>query len=247
MAGEHEGHRKRIIKKLETGTLLDHELLEIMLFSMLPRRNTNDIAHRLLRKFGSMQEVFSASMEELMKVKGVGENTAANLRCIGIIYRKYFTAKQEGYEGRFDPVNFLSYVNEQYPMVDCEVFDVYLIGKGSEVVKRKRYTEDDGLAAKIGATELSKLLTEERPSGIILVHNHPNGTAKPSKMDDETTNLCQVVCNIHGVIFCDHYIYSPYGVYSYYLSGRLKEIGKSFSLEKLIAEKEEENDGRKEG
>ena len=57
MVGEHEGHRKRIIQKLETGALLDHELLEIMLFSMLPRRNTNDIAHRLLQKFGSIEEI----------------------------------------------------------------------------------------------------------------------------------------------------------------------------------------------
>ena len=86
MANEHEGHRKRIIQKLESGTLLDHEVLEILLFASLPRRNTNDIAHRLLQKFGSMQEVFSASQEELKKVKGIGDTTATNLRCIGIIY-----------------------------------------------------------------------------------------------------------------------------------------------------------------
>ena len=237
MAGEHDGHRKRIIQKLESGTLLDHELLEIMLFSMLPRRNTNDIAHRLLQRFGSMQEVFCASMEELMQVKGVGESVAANIRCIGIVYRKYFSQKQESYEGRYEPINFLSYINEQYSPVDCEVIDVYLVGKGSEIVKRKRYTEDDGLSAKINATDLSKLLAEEKPSGIILVHNHPNGEADPSKTDDETTYRCQLVCSMHGVILCDHYIYSPYGVYSYYLSGRLEEISRTFSIEKLTQEK----------
>ena len=53
MAVEHEGHRQRIREKLEAGTLLDHELLEILLFPSLPRRNTNDIAHRLLQTFGS--------------------------------------------------------------------------------------------------------------------------------------------------------------------------------------------------
>ena len=240
MANEHEGHRQRIRQKLETGTLLDHELLEILLFPSIPRRNTNDIAHRLLRTFGSVQEVFSASQEELMKVKGVGESTAANLRCIGIVYRKYFVPKKEGYEGRYDPANFLAYVNEQYCFIDCEVFDVYCIGKGSEIVKRKRFTDDDGMTAKISASSLSKLLTQEKPSGIILVHNHPNGVANPSQTDNETTSLCQVVCNMHGVIFCDHLIYSKYGVYSYYSSGKLEEIGKEFSLEKLIAEKEEQ-------
>lgn len=245
MAGEHEGHRKRIIQKLETGALLDHELLEIILFSSLPRRNTNDIAHRLLQKFGSIQEVFSASIEELKQVKGVGDSTATHLRCIGIVYKKYFAPRKEGYEGRYDTKNFLSYVNEQYAFVDCEVFDVYCIGKGNEIVKRKRFTDDDGMTAKISASSLSKLLTEERPSGIVLVHNHPLGEARPSKTDDETTSLCQVVCGMHGVIFCDHLIYSAYGVYSYYASGQLTEIGKVFSLEKLIAEKEEQF-GRKE-
>ena len=244
MAGEHEGHRQRIRQKLESGTLLDHELLEVMLFPMLPRRNTNDIAHRLLRKFGSIQEVFCATQEELMKVKGVGESTAANLCCIGIVYRKYFAVKKENYEGRYEPNNFLAYINEQYPSVDCEVFDVYLIGRGSEIVKRKRFTEDDGMTAKISAADLSKLLSEEKPSGIVLVHNHPRGSAQPSDSDDETTSRCQVVCSMHGVIFCDHYIYSPQGVYSYYLSGELREISEVFSLDKLISE-QEEKDGRR--
>lgn len=238
MAGEHDGHRRRIIEKLDSGTLLDHELLEILLFSMLPRVNTNDIAHRLLQKFGSMQEIFCATEEELMKVKGIGKSAAANLRCIGIIYRKYFSVKKEGYEGRYEPINFLSYVNEQYSLIDCEVIDVYLVGKGSEIIKRKRYTDDDGMTAKISVSDLSKLLSGEKASGIIIVHNHPTGDSTPSKTDDETTILCQVVCSMHGIILCDHCIYSPYGVYSYYLSGRLKEISSIYSIDKLTADKE---------
>ena len=180
-----------------------------------------------------------------MQVKGIGESTAANLRCIGIVYRKYFAKKQQSYEGRYEPQNFLSYVNEQYPFVDCEVFDIYCVGKRSEITKRKRFTNDDGMEVKISAAALSKLLMEEKPSGIILVHNHPEGTARPSKKDDETTNLCQVVCGMHGVMFCDHLIYSSYGVFSYYSSGKLTEISRDFSLEKLIAKKEEQV-GRKE-
>lgn len=239
MAGEHEGHRKRIIQKLESGTLLDHELLEVMLFSMIPRRNTNDIAHRLLQKFGSIQEVFCATQEELKTVKGVGESVAANIRCIGIVYRKYFSIKKEGYEGRYDPSNFLAFVNEHYPQVDCEVIDIYFLNKGSEIVKRKRYTENEGMSAQFTPGDLSKLLAEEKPSGILIVHNHPHGDATPSRADDETTNRCQIVCSMHGVMLCDHYIYSPYGVYSYYLSGQLREISRMFSLDKLTKEKEE--------
>ena len=238
MAGEHDGHRKRMMAKLESGTLLDHELLEVILYPFLPRRNTNDIAHRLLRKFGSIQEVFCATQEELRKVKGIGASSAANIRCLGIVYREYFCVRKESYEGQYEPSNFLAYINEQYACLDCEVFDVYLIKKGNEIVKRKRFTEDDGMSAKINAADLSKLLAEEKPSGIVVVHNHPKGVSKPSSLDDETTNRCQVVCSMHGVIFCDHYIYSPYGVYSYYLSGHLKKVSEVFSIDKLIGDKE---------
>ena len=124
MAGEHAGHRKRIIQKLETDTLLDHELLEILLFSVLPRRNTNDLAHRLLNQFGSLHEVFSAPIEELTKVAGIGESIAAHIRCIGIIYKKHFLEEKNRFTGKFESRDFASYVNERYEGLDCEVVDV---------------------------------------------------------------------------------------------------------------------------
>ena len=63
----HEGHRQRLIAKLEEGTLCDHEYLEMLLFNALPRKNTNDIAHRLLAEFGSLNKVFAAKPEQLCK------------------------------------------------------------------------------------------------------------------------------------------------------------------------------------
>ena len=246
MAGEHDGHRKRMIQKLETGILLDHELLEIMLFSMQPRKNTNDIAHRLLQTFGSIEEIFCAPMEELVKVKGVGESTAANIRCIGIVYRKYFIRKREEYEGPYELNNFVSFLKEQYTFLDCEVFDVYLLGKSKEIVKRKRYTNTEGFEVHLTAAALSKLLTEEKPAGIVIVHNHPTGLPVTSKSDDETTMRCQLVCSMHNAVLCDHIIYSPSGVYSYYYSGKLRKISEAYSVDKLTVQEEEFNGGEQE-
>ena len=74
---EHAGHRRRMIEKLKTDSLLEHELLEVLLFNALPRRNTNDLAHKLLGEFGSVKEILSAPIEQLTKVEGVGESVAA--------------------------------------------------------------------------------------------------------------------------------------------------------------------------
>ena len=237
MAGEHAGHRKRIIQKLETGTLLDHELLEIMLFAVLPRRNTNDLAHRLLNQFGSIHEVYSASMEDLMKVPGIGESLAAHIRCTGIIYKKHFLEEKNRFTGKFESRNFAAYVKERYEGINCEVLDVYILGRNGEIVKRHRFTDRNEISAEMYVTDLSKLLAKETPSGIVLVHNHPLGESAGSDADDHMTLQCQFICSMHGVLLCDHLIYSPQGVYSYYLAGRLQEISEQYSMQSITATK----------
>ena len=66
----HEGHRQRMYEKVEKDALADHEWLEVLLFGALPRKNTNELAHRLIAQFGSAIKVFFASREELQKVPG---------------------------------------------------------------------------------------------------------------------------------------------------------------------------------
>ena len=237
MAGEHAGHRKRIIKKLESDALLDHELLEIMLFPLLPRKNTNDLAHRLLTQFGSIYGVYSATIEELMQVKGVGESIAANIRCTGIVYRKHFLEEKDRFTGKFESANFMAYVKENYVNVDCEVVDVYLLNREGGVVKRHRFTDHSGLSVELSPIDFSKLLAKSTPSGIVLVHNHPYGGTQISAADDEMTGRCQLVCSMHGVLLCDHIVYSPEGVYSYYLSGKLQEISRNYSIDTMTSGK----------
>ena len=71
--GEHAGHRKRMFSRLAEGTLCDHEYLEMLLFYAIPRRNTNDIAHRLLARFGDLNGVLNAPLQALQEIDGVGE------------------------------------------------------------------------------------------------------------------------------------------------------------------------------
>ena len=230
MAGEHAGHRQRIIGKLESGTLLDHELLEVLLFSLQPRKNTNDLAHRLLAHFGTIQAVFSASMEELKKVKGVGDSIAANLRCIGIVYRKHFLNDEAVFKGKFDTHKFISFAGYLYEDIPYEVIDMYILTVGGEITKRYRFTDECGTSVKVDAVELSAILAEEKPMGIVLAHNHPYGNSLPSKADDEITKICHITCGLHGILLCDHIIYSPKGSYSYYLGGRLQQIQESYTI-----------------
>lgn len=229
----HGGHRQRILAKLQNDSLTEHEYLEILLFNALPRKNTNDLAHRLISRFGSLSSVFSAPMSELFKVEGVGENVASYLFCIGKFYQSYYCANKKNYEGKYIPVRFAAYLGERFEAQDIETVEVYFVDEQGYVVAREAFKGGFDTAI-IDSNELAQRLSEHRPAGIVLAHNHPSGNPKPSAHDEEMTKRVQLVCGSHNVIFLDHVILAENGVYSYYLSGEMQKISKAFSMDSLI-------------
>lgn len=233
--GEHDGHRQRIIEKLDKGVLLEHELLEVFLFNALPRINTNDLAHRLLSEFGSMEGVFSASMAQLQRVKGIGANAAAYIYCAGRIFEKYLSRQEvDEYPKTFDSDSFLPYVKKAYKSLTKEVIDIYLLDGDSHIIDRKRFGSENYFKAEMPPEELTRLFVEYAPSGIVLVHNHPFGKAEVSDTDNYMTRRVQLICSTQNILLCDHIIYAPNGVYSYYLSGELPKITANYSIEAML-------------
>lgn len=235
--GVHDGHRLRLIEKLDTGSLQPHEELEMLLFNAVPRRNTNDLAHRLLAEFGSMAGVLSASVEELQRVKGIGPNIAAYLRCIGKFVDKH--VQSEAVEERlpldFSVDTFLPFVKRKYSKIPYEVFDLYFLDGDNCLVDWERFSQEDFSNVEIEPERVSEMLMKYAPAGLVVVHNHPIGKAEPSEEDDALTLKMQLLCNIQNILFCDHVIYAPNGVYSYYCSGTLKDIAKEYALENILA------------
>lgn len=231
---EHDGHRARIIQKLESGVLLDHEILEILLFNAIPRRNTNDLAHRLLARFKTISGVFAASMEQLQEVDGIGASVASYLRCIGIFYNKYYVEQEDDFPFEYQKQSFLSYVKRKYKNINREVMDVYFINDEGNIFAKERFSEDSMFSVEIPGETLTILLANKRPSGILMVHNHPLGKAVPSEEDNYATRKMQLLCSMQNVLFCDHLIYGIDGVYSYAVSGLLQKISKEYSVQNIL-------------
>ena len=234
---EHDGHRQRILDKLDSGSLREHELLEILLFNAIPRRNTNEIAHRLLSAFGSIRGIFSATMQELEQVGGVGRSVSGYLRCIGKFYEVYYEKTDERlFPETFDPETFSKFLSEKYAGLNKEVLDFYFLDEHQRITFCKRFTSGSTRQVVVKPDHLTELLVSDRkPYGVIAVHNHLKGSCLPSGADDTTTRQFQLICSIHNVLFCDHYIYSPVGIYSYYRSGRMREISKDFSIGNILS------------
>lgn len=234
--GEHEGHRARMIERLEKSTLYDHELLEVLLFNALPRRNTNDLAHRLLAEFGSVSAVLSASITQLQRVDGIGPSVASYLSVIGkILERFYLFDNENAHPNVYDAELFLAFAQKKYANMEQEVLDVYFVENDGTITGCKRFSQESSFQVCIQPEDLIQLLAELKTAGIVVVHNHPSGVASPSDKDEEMTAQMQVLCSLHNVIFCDHVIAANDGVYSYYFSGKMQGISKNFSLQTLLS------------
>ncbi|MBR2340893.1 MAG: RadC family protein [Clostridia bacterium] len=238
-AQNHDGHRQRIIKKLEKDVLLDHELLEVFLFNAIPRKNTNGLAHALLAEFKNVRGVFNAKYEDLKKINGIGDSVAAYIVCAGRIFEKFYELENVAMPKFFENKSFSQFVATEYSKARTEVLDFYFMDKDRKIFNRQRFSCSDSSSVGVEPAEISKMLSANKPVGIVVVHNHPFGPCTPSKTDDETTAKFQTIFSFHNIVFCDHFICGTDGVYSYYMAGKMSQYAKKYSILSLIKEKDE--------
>ncbi len=234
----HEGHRSRMIEKLKLSEgLPEHELLEMLLFNAIPRKNTNGIAHELINTFNGLTNVFEASIEQLCSVKGVGESTAAYIKVVGLLIKKY--APQARKIEKFDPKDFPKYLWERYSGLNYEVIDMFLLDSSNRIKAIKTFTIVSVDSVVVDPRVITKTLIDSNAFGVVFAHNHPNAPKEPSDMDDRFTKQCQVVCSMNNIRLLDHYICGKDGVYSYLNDGKLYEINKNYSIFKVLEEDED--------
>jgi DNA repair protein RadC len=205
----HDGHRERMRQRFMRSGLDsfdDHNVLELLLFYAVPRRDTNELAHRLLETYGSLDKVFEASYESLMQVHGMGESTAALLRLIPATAQRYLMAKQGPVRiltnststGNFLLPRFLN-AKEERAYVLCldakmELLDCVRLGEGSLS------------SVCLDIRSVVQVALEKRAACVILAHNHTSGVALPSMEDREATRRIREALGVVGVYLLDHII-----------------------------------------
>lgn len=208
----HKEHRSRVRKKYrENGieSFSPHEVLELLLFYSYRQTDTNEIAHRLLKRFGTISTVFEADIPSLMSVEGVGENTAIFLKLQSDIQRYYMKEKLErkkklpitpGNVGEYVMQLFYGYTDEMCYMLclnaECELISADVISRGTV----------NGLA--LYSREVVKKALDTKSSFVILAHNHPSGMLAPSDADVETTKVIYNALSFINVKLVDHIIVS---------------------------------------
>ncbi len=234
----HEGHRKRMLERLESGgeKLQDHELLEILLYNVLPRVNTNGLAHRLLAAFGSLDGVFRAPVEELEAVEGVGTQTASYLRAVGLCFSRTSFCPQRPPEV-FNVETFTEFLTAHYASDKEEVLELFCLDGNDRVRYTKRFASEEREKVIVAPETMTQFLAVHHAKGVVAAHNHPDKPCTPSAEDDRFTAQLQVLCSMNNIRFYDHIIIGSDGRFSYRLAGKMDEIGRIFHISNILGGK----------
>lgn len=205
----HKEHRMRVKKRFADEGLdgfNEHQVLELLLFYCIPRRDTNEIAHNLLNRFGTLAQVLDAPVRELVKVDGVGENAALFLSLIKDVERYYHVNRITQNEvlrnidecGRY-MVPFFNGRNRETVFLLC-------LDAKCKVLSCREVEEGSVNSAGISIRKIVDMALTENATSVVLAHNHPSGLALPSQEDVCTTKKVAQALRFVDVVLNDHII-----------------------------------------
>ena len=207
----HEGHRARLKGRfLKDGLdgFEEHNVLELMLFYGIPYKDTNDIAHRLIEKFGSFERVLEADFDSLREVDGIGDNTAVMLKLFQAV-TKYYDEKKHQLQVRLsNPDDIVKFVRAHCRYRTEEVFTVFALDGDC-----KYLTHEDISTGSLNMTEVSTrkavdFVLRSKAACAIITHNHPSGNLSVSVQDMGATRRLVDALKIVDVKLLDHIIVS---------------------------------------
>ncbi len=212
----HEGHRNRLKNRfLENGldSFQQHNILELLLFYSIPRRDTNDIAHELIERFGSLSAVFDADVEELTKVSYITENSATLIKLIPAISRAYLMDKASHIKKMNNVDLIKQYLVSLFHGEKNEVVYILLLNNNLDLVCHHKIHEGSVNSALVDVRRVMELVFKANASMVILAHNHPNGTAFPSMEDIQTTGNLMSIFQPFNIPIIEHFVVNEFDCY----------------------------------
>ena len=202
-------HRERTKSRFMTGgsdAMPDYELLELILFRAIKRKDVKPMAHRLMHAFGGFNEVVSASPSQLKKINGVGEATIRELKIVEAAAQRLAQKKIMKKEviGSWD--NLIAYCRTVMSFRKTEQFRILFLDKKNCLIAdeiQQRGTVDH---VPVYPREVAKRALELEASALILVHNHPSGDPSPSQADIDMTQRISFALDALEIRLHDHIV-----------------------------------------
>ena len=204
-----DGHRARMRLRLLTAgplALADYELLEMVLFLALPRRDTKPIAKTLLARFGSFAATISAPLQDLRNIDGLGEAGAAALKTVQAAALRLARAEIIDRPVLNNWDRLMDYLNAVLARERVEQFRVLFLDTRNRLVADEAQATGTVNHTPVYPREVVKRALELQATAIILVHNHPSGDPTPSADDITMTREVKAAANALTITLHDHII-----------------------------------------
>lgn len=205
----HAGHRDRLRARfLKAGpeALADYELLELVLFRAIPRRDVKPLAKKLLATFGGFAEVISAPIERLREIPGVGEAVAAELKIVQASALHLSRARILERPALSSWSALVDYCRARLSYQDIEEFRVIFLDRKNRIIADEQLQRGTVDHTPVYPREVVKRALALSASALILVHNHPSGDATPSKADIDVTRQITEAARSLGITLHDHLV-----------------------------------------
>jgi DNA repair protein RadC len=214
----HLGHRERLRRRFMDGgaeAMPDYELLELVLFNALPRRDTKDLAKRLIARFGTFAEVINAPDTLIKEVNGAGDRVVEELRIVRAAALRLMQRQviDKPVLGSWQQV--LDYCRAAMGYETRELFRILFLDKRNKLIADEVQGEGTVDHTPVYVREVVKRALELSASAIILVHNHPSGDPTPSRADIDMTKMIVEAARPLGIVIHDHIIVGRQGHVSF--------------------------------
>jgi DNA repair protein RadC len=204
----HDKHRQRLRERFlnSPDSFEDHELLELILFYSIPRKNTNETAHRLIERFGSVRGILDASIDALVKVDDIGMNTALYIKAIAKLVSKYSISEQKSDGILKSPAALSTFLKNLFIGTQNEISYILLFDNSKRLITCEKIGEGFSMEHTLSLRKAVLSALTSNATSAILVHNHPNGKAFPSGDDIHATNKAKMLLESLGVVLMEHFI-----------------------------------------
>jgi DNA repair protein RadC len=203
------GHRDRLrarFREAGTDALSDYEMLELVLFRALPRRDVKPLAKSLIAKFGSFAEVVSAPEARLREVKGLGDAGITELKIVQAAASRLARGQVRGKTVLSSWSGVLDYCRTAMAFADKEQFRILFLDKRNQLIADELQQTGTVDHTPVYPREVVKRALELSATAIILVHNHPSGDPTPSRADIQMTQSILEIAKPLGISVHDHII-----------------------------------------
>ena len=220
----YHGHRDRLRTRFRDSgpeALQDYELIELLLFMAIPRRDVKPLAKNLLAEFGSLPGLMAAPIEDLVKTNGISENTAIALKAVSATAHRMVKMEIMQRPILSNWARLLDYCHSTMAYEKREHFRILFLNKKNELIADE--IQASGTVDHVPAyeREIVKRALELGATAMILLHNHPSGDHTPSDMDIEMTHAIVRAVQPFDIAIHDHLIISRNGYTSFRNEGFL--------------------------